>query len=218
MVQANAAKPAFQRPDPVRIAAMSGALSLNLGALFLLLIPIVMPSAPPRVEESRIDIIFPPDPVEVQPVPPIPPAPRIERRQVVRQPIPTPTPETPAVDNPVVAEPYTPPVTVTTDPVAPTVSGPVEAGALAVVVGTPPRYPMRALRAGIEGTVYLRILVGTDGLPISVEVDKSSGNRELDSEAKRHVLKKWRFQPAMRDGVPVEAWGRVPVVFTLARA
>ena len=44
-----------------------------------------------------------------------------------------------------------------------------------------------------------------------------SGNRELDSEAKRHILKKWLFQPAMRDGVAVEAWGTVPVVFTLAR-
>ena len=83
MVQVHAAKPAFERPDPVRIAAMSGALSLNLAGLFLLLIPIVMPSAPARVEppardRTWVDFI----PVKPKPaptvLPPIPPAPRIE--------------------------------------------------------------------------------------------------------------------------------------------
>ena len=42
--------------------------------------------------------------------------------------------------------------------------------------------------------------------------------RGLDRAAREHVLKKWRFQPAMQDGVPVQAWGRVPIVFTLGRA
>lgn len=219
MVQVHAAKPAFERPDPVRIAAMSGALSLNLAGLFLLLIPIVMPSAPPRVEDNDPQLIWP-EIVEVKPIPPIP-TPVLPVRQQVVHPV---TPPTPIDTRPVFDEqlavsdvvPPTIPVIDTATDIEP--AGFVEGGALSVVVGTPPRYPIRALRAGIEGTVHLRILVGTDGLPIRVEVDRSSGNRELDSEAKRHVLKKWRFQPALRDGVPVEAWGVVPVVFTLARA
>ena len=73
-------------------------------------------------------------------------------------------------------------------------------------------------RFGIEGTVMLRILVGTDGTPLQVDIERSSGSRGLDRAAREHVLKKWRFQPAMQDGVPVQAWGRVPIVFTLGRA
>ena len=72
-------------------------------------------------------------------------------------------------------------------------------------VSTPaPGYPRNALRSGAAGNVQLRIEVGADGVPTDVEVVGSSRNRELDRAAVQAV-RRWRFAPAMRGGVPVAA-------------
>ena len=63
----------------------------------------------------------------------------------------------------------------------------------------------------------LALLVGTDGKPIEVSVEKSSGHRVLDREAQRHVQRTWTFRPAMRDGQAVQAVGIVPIDFNLDR-
>ncbi len=67
-----------------------------------------------------------------------------------------------------------------------------------------PVYPRGALRNSVSGDVQLRIEVGADGVPTEVEVVGSSRNRELDRAAVQAV-RRWRFQPAMRNGVPVAA-------------
>ena len=82
---------------------------------------------------------------------------------------------------------------------------------------TPPPYPRVAISDGVEGVVLLRVLVGTDGKPIEVSVEKSSGHRVLDREAQRHVQRTWTFRPAMRDGQAVQAVGIVPIDFNLDR-
>jgi protein TonB len=51
-----------------------------------------------------------------------------------------------------------------------------------------------------------------------VSIIKSSGSRELDQAARRHVLSAWRFHPAQRDGHAVRAWAQVPVEFKLSGA
>ncbi|MCD9005384.1 energy transducer TonB [Luteimonas sp. XNQY3] len=56
-----------------------------------------------------------------------------------------------------------------------------------------------------------------DGRPMDVRLHRSSGHRELDRAAMRHVQRHWTFQPAMRDGVAVEAIGLVPIAFDLSR-
>ena len=53
------------------------------------------------------------------------------------------------------------------------------------------------------------------GAPLEVVVQKGSGNRSLDRAAREHVLAKWRFKPAMRNGQAVQAYGLVPVVFSM---
>ena len=68
----------------------------------------------------------------------------------------------------------------------------------------PPAYPRSSLRSGVSGNVQLRIEVGADGVPTDVEVVGSSHNRELDRAAVQAV-RRWRFQPAMRNGVPEAA-------------
>ena len=63
--------------------------------------------------------------------------------------------------------------------------------------------------------MLLRVLVDIDGRPLQVVVDRSSGHRSLDREAVRHVQQRWRFEPAMHGGRPVQAWGLVPIDFSL---
>ncbi len=78
----------------------------------------------------------------------------------------------------------------------------------------PPGYPPAARRAGQQGTVTLRVLVKRDGLPLKVEVEKSSGSSHLDAAA-RDTVWGWRFAPARQGGDPIESWVLVPVVFRL---
>jgi len=78
----------------------------------------------------------------------------------------------------------------------------------------PPGYPPAARRAGQQGTVTLRVLVKRDGLPLKVEVEKSSGSSHLDAAA-RDTVWGWRFVPARQGGDPIESWVLVPVVFRL---
>jgi len=80
-----------------------------------------------------------------------------------------------------------------------------------------PDYPERARRAGREGTVRLRVLVGTDGMVRRVETLQSSGVPELDAAAGRGA-RRWRFAPARRGDEPIEAWVSVPVEFSLETA
>ena len=78
----------------------------------------------------------------------------------------------------------------------------------------PPRYPREAQRRGASGTVLLRVHVGTDGSPASIDLVQGSGSRELDRAA-FDAVRRWRFAPAMRGGQPVEAAVQVPITFNL---
>ena len=79
-----------------------------------------------------------------------------------------------------------------------------------------PKYPPQAIRQRHEGTVTLMILVGVDGSPKDIKVEKSSGYRELDRAA-MDAAKKWRFNPMIRNGQKVEGYARVPVTFNLSQ-
>jgi protein TonB len=81
----------------------------------------------------------------------------------------------------------------------------------------PPPYPSIAQRRGWEGEVLLRVEVNASGRPESVEIARSSGHSVLDRAAMQQVLKRWRFQPALRNGQAIRAWAEVPVRFTLER-
>jgi protein TonB len=78
----------------------------------------------------------------------------------------------------------------------------------------PPSYPAAARRAGAEGRVVLRVLVGRDGSVVSVEVEISSGSPLLD-DAAIAAVREWTFQPAQGEGGAVEAVLRVPFRFRL---
>lgn len=218
---------AFPRPDPTRIATLSGTLAVNLLALGLLMMPLSLPdSVPAPVEEperpdvvliKRIPVVVPVVPDTLPPPPrPTPQPPAATRAQ------PTPSPVAPAqvasaVD--VAAEVAAADATESPAPahsIAPPAAGPAPVQ-LRYRHAPAPVYPRGAMLDGIVGTVLLRVVVGVDGQPLEVSVARSSGNRDLDNAARTQVLRRWRFQPAMIDGRAVEAMGLVPIEFALQR-
>lgn len=77
-----------------------------------------------------------------------------------------------------------------------------------------PRYPTSAQRAGIEGWVEVDFSVGTDGEVHDAKVARAQPRHVFDRAA-LEAVDRWRFQPAMRDGKPVEAKLRRRIVFKL---
>ncbi|MGR4895880.1 energy transducer TonB [Stenotrophomonas sp. LARHCG68] len=204
--------------EPSRIFAYSTALALHVLAAGLLLIPLSqVPVRSDAVREPRWQV---PDTKPIEPPPPIPPT-----IPVSKTPAP---PKQPALPAPVETAPM---------PVFPTeavITAPVDVAPVAdpapaidsIAPATPlqgvqlryerapaPTYPIDALRAGIEGTVLLRVLVGQDGKPLEVSIERSSGNRSLDNAARTQVLRRWQFQPATDGGHAVQAYGIIPIDF-----
>lgn len=66
----------------------------------------------------------------------------------------------------------------------------------------PPHYPAKAAKIGAEGTVQLVVKVAPNGQALGVEVLASSGNADLDQEARRAV-ELWHFRPARAGGAAV---------------
>jgi len=81
-----------------------------------------------------------------------------------------------------------------------------------------PFYPSASQRIGEEGTVVVRVVVGVDGRVVRATVAKSSGFARLDAAAIDQALAGWRFVPALKDGVAVEAERQLPVTFRLRQA
>ena len=77
-----------------------------------------------------------------------------------------------------------------------------------------PRYPVQAYRNREQGEVLLSVVVGSDGKPKKVTVDRTSGSSLLDRAAVAAV-KGWKFTPGTKNGVPQEAARQVAVGFKL---
>jgi periplasmic protein TonB len=77
-----------------------------------------------------------------------------------------------------------------------------------------PKYPPQALRSGVEGSVSVRVEVDASGNPIDVTVVERSGERSRDLDrAVTEAVRKWRFEPAMKDGKAIAGAVVVPVEF-----
>ncbi|MDX9857058.1 MAG: energy transducer TonB [candidate division Zixibacteria bacterium] len=68
-----------------------------------------------------------------------------------------------------------------------------------------PEYPRLAKQAGIEGRVWVKVLVDKNGNARDALVAKSSGTASLD-EAAVAAAKKCRFKPGIQNGQPVACW------------
>lgn len=76
-----------------------------------------------------------------------------------------------------------------------------------------PKYPKKERRAHHQGTVVLRLVISTEGLPRDIQVSRTL-SPEFD-DAAIDVVKKWKFSPATRDGKPVAVAIDVEVAFHL---
>jgi TonB family protein len=78
----------------------------------------------------------------------------------------------------------------------------------------PPHYPLDAVKNHEQGMVVLNVLVNTDGTPHQITVD-SNNTPEL-AKAASDAAAKWHFNPKMENGKAVQAWVKVPVLFSLS--
>jgi protein TonB len=77
-----------------------------------------------------------------------------------------------------------------------------------------PKYPELAMRAGLEGKVWVKIWVDKEGKPRQVVVLKSDA--EIFNEPAVEAAKQWLFTPAYMNNGPVAVWVSIPFRFKLA--
>lgn len=77
-----------------------------------------------------------------------------------------------------------------------------------------PPYPPSEQRAGRTGRVEVKVLVGVDGRVKEVERVLATSDAFFEVTRQR-ALTRWRFTPATRGGIPVEAWRTMGVTFVL---
>ncbi|MBB1075871.1 energy transducer TonB [Rhodoferax sp. 4810] len=179
--------------------------------------PVAEPEPPPMPMPIKPAVAASPAPsvpVQIKPVKP-------RKKPVVKK------PKSPAVARPVAPAPQsaksparratraTHPRRATASP-APIAAAPVTSSPAAYLSNPAPIYPTSARQQGVEGTVQLRVLVNASGQASVVQVARSAGANALDQAAVQAV-RRWRFQPARRNGAAISAWVQVPIRFKLNR-
>ena len=177
--------------------------------------------------EVIAEILTPPPPPEIKPPPP--PAPKPEPQPVKKvapslppPPMPVASPEpAPPSPNAVTAvatpQPPAPPIAA---PVAPAPAPPAPPkvelpSSSADYLNNPkPAYPPVSKRLGEQGKVVVRVLIGADGTAQDAQIKDSSGFDRLDRAA-LETVRKWRYVPGKRNGVPEAMWFNVPINFVL---
>jgi TonB family protein len=76
-----------------------------------------------------------------------------------------------------------------------------------------PEYSEEARKAKYQGTVVLWVIVGPDGRPHDIRIQRSVG-MGLDEKA-IEAVRTWKFEPARKDGQPVAVQINVEVNFRL---
>ena len=166
---------------------------------------------------SHITKFLPPPPITVRvkpedperaPPPPLPPDTRIE---IPTAPIPT-IPADPGSSQSTITATTSTPLQTTAKPL----STGVDRGAVGIVAThTVPPYPVVERRLGIEGTVILRLTVGTEGQVMAAEVVTSAGREALDQAARAWIIGHWRYRPALKDGSPAVTQLLASVTYSL---
>lgn len=211
------------QPPKSRTAGLGGALAIS--ALFAAGATLLAPSFMPKekittLTGTNISIEIPPEPVIEEPV---------LKKDPIVQSLPIYVPDS-LVKTPATAE-----ITMTKDvPTEPPPTFVGETGPVAVnealkppppplvLATTDPRfardfqpdYPPTELRAGRDGKVSVRVLIGADGRVKAVE-QVSATSAAFFEATRRQALAKWRFKPASRGGAPEESWKQMSVRFNI---
>lgn len=101
--------------------------------------------------------------------------------------------------------------------VLPLPAGPLRVGgdvsAPVAISQVPPEYPNMARNSRVEGDVKLEAVIRRDGTVGDIKV--LQGLRMGCTEAAIEALKRWRFRPGARNGVPVDVYYTLTVGFKL---
>jgi bla regulator protein blaR1 len=89
----------------------------------------------------------------------------------------------------------------------------VKADDLKILSQVPPVYPPKAKEAKIEGSVVLEVIIGKDGVPEHISIQK--GPKELQASA-LDAVRQWRYQPFLLNGDPVQVETTITVTYALA--
>jgi periplasmic protein TonB len=76
------------------------------------------------------------------------------------------------------------------------------------------KYPEIARKAGVEGRVYVNVLIDQKGNVVDTKILKSLGNNGCD-QAAMSAIKSVKWTPAKQRDKPVKVWVGIPVVFKL---
>ena len=77
-----------------------------------------------------------------------------------------------------------------------------------------PEYPKVALKAGIEGTVHLKVLVGKDG---KVEQATAVKGKEIFHKPALQAIHQYLFKPARQNDRPVKVYLVMPIRFRIVQ-
>jgi len=90
----------------------------------------------------------------------------------------------------------------------------VQAKGLKRLREVPPTYPREAERLGIRGWVDVEFTIALDGSTQDIVVRNSEPQRTFD-QAAVDAVKRWRFEPVVRDGAPVAQRAAMRIRFEL---
>lgn len=78
------------------------------------------------------------------------------------------------------------------------------------------KYPKKAIKTGIDGTVFVQFIVSKDGSLSDIIVNKSV-SKELDAEAVRVISAMPNWKPAREDGELVRSYFKHPITFKIEK-
>lgn len=81
--------------------------------------------------------------------------------------------------------------------------------------GRAPQYPASAINNHEQGTVVLKVMVGKDGRPQTINVESATDASPALIKASSDAVSQWHFTPQMRDGKPIAAYASVPIRFAM---
>ena len=215
-----------QRYQPRRVNRGSLGLSVGIVAPLLAAAMLASPTIRHKITDPPLTI-YPVPP----PAPPPKPEPQLQPRTKAHPATPIDLPQPQVLTDP--RAPFTPPPqppppdpgTLTAGDAGPVAVEPVKPPPLLIQASVDeryqrefqPLYPPAEQRAGRDGVVVLKVLVGVDGRVRDAQ-PLSATSDEFWRVTQKQALARWRFRPATRDGIPVEAWKTMTVRFHLEDA
>jgi protein TonB len=82
-----------------------------------------------------------------------------------------------------------------------------------IVRGIPPIYPEKARRLELEGEVVMAVKILENGRAVGARILRSTS--PLFDDPALACVRKWRFQPATKDGQAVALWYEATVRFNI---